>query len=213
MIDYFLWTIIIIGTLDLLFTIYSNNDNSEKVIVIINNSDKFESQKFRTLSITESDENDYYLNNVEDISPIEFDLDEIKDCYYLLNEFNSCLSVVKNEINNECQQILNEKIYEFEKCDLIYSSLSLGNIQKEFDELIENEEDFRINEEIFELVKAYDKNEDQLEEIDNEEIKNKKEAMFEEIINESSILKNDKDCVEYELSENDNNLIRCVKYE
>ena len=153
------------------------------------------------------------MNNVEDISPIEFDLDEIKDCYYLLNEFNSCLSVVKNEINNECQKILNEKIYEFEKCDLIYSSISLGNIQKEFDELIENEEDIRINEDIFELVKAYEKNEDQLEEIDNEEIKNKKEAMFEEIINESSILKNDKDCVEYELSENDNNLIKCVKYE
>ena len=214
MLDYFLWALIIFVGLDLLFTIF-NNDNSEKVLMIINSSDKFKSKQFRSLSIIDTDETNYDFYSNNDFEKIEFDMDEIKDCYNLLNEFNSCLSLTK-EITNECQEIINNKLFEFEKCNLLYTSLSLGNINKEFHDLLENEED--INDDIFELIKIYEKNEDKNgdikeEVVENEEIIHKKEAMFEEIIKESSILKNNKDCIEYELSENDDDLIKCVKYE
>ena len=213
MLDYFLWALIIFVGLDLLFTIF-NNENSEKVLVIINNSDKYKSKQFRSLSIIDTDETNYDFYSNNDFEKIEFDMDEIKDCYNLLNEFNSCLYLSK-EITNECQEIINNKLFEFEKCDLLYTSLSLGNLNKEFNDLFENEED--INGDIFELNKLYEKNEDKIEdikeEVENEEINHKKEAMFKEIIKESSILKNNKDCIEYEVSEKDNNLIKCVKYE
>ena len=156
----------------------------------------------------EENENDYYIDsNLGDyeILPI-FDLEEMKACYYLLIEFRSCFDI-ESKREKECLKLVQDKGNDFEKCELIYSHFSFSEHDNELEDLINQAKNY--DEEIFEMIKSYEKeNEDEFEEMNN-----KKKAIFDEIINEGSFLKNDKDCIEYELSEIDNRFIKCAKYE
>lgn len=225
-IDYILYFLIIIVALELLFTI--TNDNEENFFIIADESGNPLSSKVYTMSIIDEDNDDnYYELDEAKLSnlglPPLYDLEElIKKCGALYSKFNSCF-LENNENNEKCQKLIEKKINEFEKCELISSRLSsIKDIANdEYDKLFINEDfnfnlnDININRDNFEFLKRMDIQEIYNEEDEKEkkEAKKKKEAMFEEIIEESSILNNDKDCIEYELSEEDNNIIKCVKYE
>lgn len=224
-IDYILYVLIIIAALEVLFSI--TNGKEEKVLIIVNNSGEPLSSKLRDMTILDEDNDNDDDNKLDEekLSNLEFppiyNLEEIEKCHSLIDEFYSCFTE-KNEINEKCQKLLEEKINEFKKCDLIFSSFpSLDNVDDEFDKLFQNEDfnlnfdDIKINLESFDFLKRKDLKVfyDEEDEKEKEEAKKKKESMFEEIFKESSILNNDKDCIEYELSEEDSNNIKCVKYE
>ena len=57
-----------------------------------------------------------------ELSPF-YDLEEEKNFFLLLNEFNSCF-INKNEINYICQKSFENRLYENEKCDSILPSIS-----------------------------------------------------------------------------------------
>lgn len=216
MLDNILSFLIVIVAIEILYLLlFSINENDENVLIIVDDYDKPKTSQLRTLSFYESDE-------YEDISdkdiieiPSLYSMDEIKDCYLLLDEYSECLNN-KNENNDDCIKLLEEKLYEFEQCDLIYSSISSSSSPIE-----DKTYDFKYNiDDIFENIKddfnnnLINNNNENEEEIEFEEMNNKKkEEMFQKIIKESFIMKNDKDCVEYELSEEDENVIKCAKYE
>ena len=217
--DALLFLLTIFFALNVLFTVFSD-ENDEKILIIINDSTKkIFPGKFPSLTKTEEEYNDYYsgfdqniLSNME-LPPV-YDLEEVNNCFSLLNEFNSCF-ISENEINYNCQKSFGNRLYEIEKCDSIISSVASMDIKDEFKKLFINNEDNDID--IFKEINEYEKTNIgdiyEEEKKEDEEKKKKKEQMFEDIINESFIIKNDKDCIEYELSEEDNNIIKCVKYE
>ena len=218
-IDFLLYVLIIGFGINVLLTIFL--DDEEKVLIIINNSgENIMSYKLNSLTKIDDDENHFNFDINEEIllSDIEYpqvyDLDEINNCFVLLNEFSLCF-LNNNEFNYECQKSFENNVYELEKCDLILNSVSSMDMKDKFNKLLENNKNGDID--IFKYSKEEGKNNinniyEEEEKIENEEMKKKKDKIFQDIIN-SFIMKNDKDCVEYELSEQDNNIIKCVKYE
>ena len=218
MIENILSFLIAIAVLETLSTIFSINENIDK-----NNLDCFDSYEkskppqLKTLSFYESNEYKYISGEQIINIPSSYNIEEINNCYLLLNEFSiNCLNnkIEYNYDNYDCIKLLEEKLYEFKKCDLIYSTISpfYSEEDKTYD-IKYNVDDIFLNIEYEydeKYLNSYNNNE---EEIEFEEKNNKKEEIFKEIIKESFIMKNEKDCVEYELSEEDENLIKCSKYE
>lgn len=203
--NYLLYTLILIliFSFDLLFSLFFNNNEEKDKIIFKNNS--------KTDHVIDKNENNYYYNDddIDDLNQFNFfnfenveQNDDIQNCFSLLIEFNSCL-FEKNHINDGCQKLIEENMIEFEKCDVNYFS----GFFEEYKNLIEN--NAYLDEDIlFELLKEY--------EVDEEgehykEFDNQKKIIIEEIIKKSSFLNNNKDCIEYELSKEDDNVLECVK--
>ena len=213
-----LFYLVVIVAIETLYTIFFDERNDENVVILLDDYKNSKPSELRTMAFYESDEYEYITNENILVIPSYYDKEEINECYLLLNEYSDCLD--KNEYNYVCKKLIEEKLSEFEKCDLIYSSYSsispsssLSSIEDKKDDIKYNINDIFGNiedDDDLKYLKSYNNNED---EIEIEEMNNKKEKMIQEIIKESFIMKNDKDCVEYELSEEDENVIKCAKYE
>ena len=138
-----------------------------------------------------------YLEDME--LPLFYTQEKLNRCYYLLNKYNSCFQLRKNKIE-KCKDLYMNKIYE-EDCGEIKDQIfgynqpliDFGDIfnEEEFDEKAYN--NTLIEENIFQK-----KN-------NNENDKDNKELILDD---------NDgKDCIEYGLSEENQDLIVCTKYE
>ena len=217
MLDNILSFLIVIAVIETLFTIFNIfESNDENVLVILDDSDIPKPSQLRTKSFYESDEYDIPYDEFIEI-PFSYDTERINYCYLLLKEYSNCLNN-KNEYNYEnydCKKLFEEKLNEFEKCDLIYNNISpsssiedkLYDIKYNINDIFENIEDDDNDKQYLKKISYYE------EEIDLEEKNNKREEIFQEIDKETFIMKNDKDCVEYVLSEEDENIIKCARYE
>lgn len=212
--NYIIFILAIILALEVLFTILIDDDNEDVYNIFYvydsDNSDNFNSLNYQTINdekLDEShniDDDEYTENNID--FPEIYKNEYIKNCYFLMKEFYSCLSK-KNEIIDDCQILYEDKILEIQKCSLIYSNNSFEKVKMKYNNIFEKNENN--DEDIMELLKDYEidgydeyteKNID-----DNSEIKEKEKENF--------IIVNNKDCVEYQLSKKDENYIICTKYE
>ena len=141
-IDFLLYVLIIGFGINVLLTIFL--DDEEKVLIIINNSgENIMPYKLNSLTKIDDDENHFNFDINEEIlsSDIEYpqvyDLDEINNCFVLLNEFSLCF-LNNNEFNYECQKSFENNVYELEKCDLILNSVSSMDMKDKFNKLLEN---------------------------------------------------------------------------
>ena len=129
-----------------------------------------------------------------DLSPFYID-EQLNRCYYLLDKYNSCFNLRKNKIE-KCQKLYMDKI-DKEKCESIKEQI-LNQALIDFEDIFKEEN--VINENISNYYEI-------------KRIKNKSEV--DDNSNNDEILKDNinKDCVEYGLSEDNENLIVCTKYE
>ena len=136
---------------------------------------------------------DEYFDDIE-LSPF-YSNEHLNRCYYLLNKYNSCFKLKQNKIG-KCKKIYMDKI-EKEMCNSIkeqifnQSLVDFGDIfQEETDDIFEcNSNDYWTRKNV--KINAIEK--------DNNDL----------ILNNNS----NKDCIEYGLSENNEDLIVCTKYE
>ena len=136
-----------------------------------------------------------YLEDME--LPLFYTQEKINRCYYLFNKYNSCFKLRKDKIG-ECKDLYIDKIYK-ENCEDIKEEIFEYN-----QPLIDFEDIF--NEEEFD---EYANNNTLV----NENIFKKKNN---EIDEKDLILDDDnegKDCVEYGLSGENQDLIICTKFE
>ena len=216
--NYIIYILSIIIFLNVFFILIENNEDDE--MIIFDDSDNLEYQNIPELSFSNHGETSFVIedNLDENEYSVSYKYIEIKKCKYLITELISCINM-KNEVNEKCQKLYNEKVEDLEKCDFIITNYYMEEMkenkiyfnlknEKNIDiiDYEENEEDFN---DILKLSKDYELN----EEIEIEEINNKYESLKEESPKENFIIINNKDCTEYELSKKDENYIVCTKYE
>ena len=142
-----------------------------------------------------------YLD-LEDIELTPFYSNEhLNRCYYLLDKYNSCFKLKKNKIE-KCKDLYLDKI-ENEMCEEIKEQVFGYNEQSlvDFGDIF-NEENYIINENINSNMLANDN-------FYRKEINNKSD-------NNDLMMENNysnKDCVEYGLSDDSEELIICTRYE
>ena len=218
MFDNLLSFLIVFAAIETLYLIFFNENDDENILIILDDYQKPKAPQLRTLPFYESDEYEYLPPDKEiiEIPSSSYDIEQINECYLLLDEYSDCLN--KNAEDYDCKKLIENKLSEFKKCDLIYTSISPSSSLE--DETCDKIYDIKYNiNDIFQNIEDEDlkylnnNNNNNEDKIEIEEMNNKKEEMFQEIIKDSFIMKNDKDCVEYELSEEDENVIKCAKYE
>ena len=225
-----IYAVSIFAVLDIIFvSLFSNNGDDNVVYMIsddehdsnsLGNEGDYEiiPAKLKTINVLSQENNDYYLGhninkNIHELPgqyvqyQSQYNFEKIKYCHYILNQLRKCL-LMDDGTDRGCSKLYDEEIRELAKCDWIYSNYDVKNKKKEIEKFVENGGNLEENE----ILDFFHKKEEIEEVIEDEGINfNKEEKIVEEGEEEEG--DNTGDCVEYTLSEQDNNYIVCTKYE
>ena len=171
----------------------SNEENIEKKI-----NDKSAIIIIPLNSLGEYSVIDDYLDDLE--LPPFYSTEQINRCYYLINKYNSCLKLKKNKIE-KCKDIYNKKIEE-ELCENIKNEIfGVNNSLVDFGDIFKEENDINFFNDT--------KSEGSFSKVNTSNNKSENKSL----VIEDKSNNNNKDCVEYGLSEDNEDLIVCTKYE
>ena len=197
--NYLIYSFLLILALDLLFTSLHKYNNNNKNNNTIQNKDKYIIDDDNEIKEDFNHFDFYIINDINDI----YENEELNHCFSLINEFNTCFMENSHNINL-CYEIIEEKKFEFEKCDSLFFKDFFD--KHTYNNLMENDEFEYIDEEILlKLLNEYEEDEEEIKnDYDYDDEVNNKKKIFEEII----IIKNDSDCDENELLNNGDNEFR-----
>ncbi len=169
-------------------------------------------------------DDDYYYPNMDETSNTPLfnnnkyntSYKALNYCYSLLNELVNCLSA-ENERNYKCQRLIDKKMKELEKCEMINSNNSIQNMKNNiihfnipFEEMNTNIEEEFEDEKIFNTLNEFSNNDETKEKEEDEKTENNALSLIDEN-KDDNVNYTNLDCVEYGLS-NDEHII-CTKYE